>query len=152
MSTKVYFTDEKTVCAETNSGENYIITFLGSMNYQIDESFDHYVTKLLEGAFDRYYDGTINSIWDAVNRCLYQNNCNGIFSIGLDKNQERERIGAKIRKIREEKKIDAKTLAAKAGIDAANLCRIEQGRYSTGFDVLSKIATALGMKVDIVEL
>ena len=48
--------------------------------------------------------------------------------------------------------MDAKTLAEKAGIDAANLSRIEAGRYSTGFDILVRIAIALGMKIDFVEL
>ena len=37
------------------------------------------------------------------------------------------------------------------GIDAANLCRIEQGKQSAGIDVLSKIANAMGYKIDFVE-
>ena len=40
----------------------------------------------------------------------------------------------------------------KAGIDAANLCRIEQGRYSAGLDILAKIATSLECKIDLVRL
>ena len=63
---------------------------------------------------------------------------------------ERERIGEKIRKIRLEKGIEAKQLALLAGIDAANLSRIEKGRYSVGLDILSKIANALGVQVDLV--
>jgi transcriptional regulator with XRE-family HTH domain len=53
--------------------------------------------------------------------------------------------------LRQKQNIDAKTLARRAGIDASNLSRIEQGRYSVGFDVLSKIANALNAQVDIVE-
>jgi DNA-binding XRE family transcriptional regulator len=77
----------------------------------------------------------------------------GIFSfslVGSDRSAERERIGARIRQLRESKGFDANKLAVLAGIDAANLCRIEQGKYSVGIDILSKIATALGVKVDLV--
>lgn len=63
--------------------------------------------------------------------------------------QERVRIGLRIRELRKEKNIEAKMLAQIANIDAANLSRIEQGRYSVGLDVLSKIALALGAKVEL---
>ena len=64
--------------------------------------------------------------------------------------QERIRIGARIRELRKEKNIEAKILAQLANIDAANLSRIEQGRYSVGLDVLSKIALALGSKIEMI--
>lgn len=67
-----------------------------------------------------------------------------------DRSLERERIGAKIRQLREEKGMEAKQLAVLTGIDAANLSRIEQGRYSVGLDILTKISQALGVKVDLV--
>ena len=53
--------------------------------------------------------------------------------------------------MRKEKNIEAKLLSQLANIDAANLSRIEQGRYSVGLDVLSKIALALGAKVELVD-
>lgn len=65
--------------------------------------------------------------------------------------QERVRIGARIRELRKEKNIDAKVLSQLANIDAANLSRIEQGRYSVGLDVLSKIALAIGAKIELVD-
>lgn len=46
----------------------------------------------------------------------------------------------------------ARELAKLAGIDAANLSRIEKGKYSVGIDILSKIAAALGKKIDFVDL
>ncbi len=61
--------------------------------------------------------------------------------------EQRVRIGARIRELRKEKNIEARKLAELASIDAANLSRIEQGRYSVGLDVLSKIALALGAKI-----
>ena len=65
--------------------------------------------------------------------------------------QERSRIGTKIRELRKEKNIEAKMLSQLANIDASNLSRIEQGRYSVGLDVLSKIALALGTKIELVD-
>jgi DNA-binding Xre family transcriptional regulator len=65
--------------------------------------------------------------------------------------QERVRIGARIRELRKEKNIEAKMLAQIANIDAANLSRIEQGRYSVGMDILSKIALALGAKIELID-
>ena len=67
-----------------------------------------------------------------------------------DRSEERKRIGARIRQLREEKGIEAKHLATLANIDAANLSRIEQGRYSIGLDILTRIANVLGVKVDLV--
>ena len=57
-----------------------------------------------------------------------------------------------LKEIREEKHLEAKTLSLLTGIDAANLCRIEQGIQSVGIDVLSKIANAMGYKIELVEL
>ena len=65
--------------------------------------------------------------------------------------EERVRIGARIRELRKEKNIEAKLLAQIANIDAANLSRIEQGRYSVGLDILSKIAIALGTKIEFID-
>ena len=63
--------------------------------------------------------------------------------------EQRVRIGEKIRELRKEKNIEAKKLAQLANIDAANLSRIEQGRYSVGLDVLSNITLALGAKIEL---
>ena len=46
--------------------------------------------------------------------------------------------------------LEAKQLAMLTNIDAANLSRIEQGKYSVGFDILTKTSRALGVKVDLV--
>lgn len=72
--------------------------------------------------------------------------------IGTFKDEERIRIGNRIKELRENKHLEAKTLSLLTGIDAANLCRIEQGKQSVGIDILSKIAYAMGYKIDFVEL
>lgn len=64
---------------------------------------------------------------------------------------ERKRIGKRIKEIRETKRIEARQLAAIVGINPANLSRIEQGKISTGLDILSRIANGLGYKLDFVE-
>ena len=69
-----------------------------------------------------------------------------------DRQQERARIGARIRQIRIDRGIEARDLAKLAGIDAANLSRIENGKYSVGIDILSKIAASLGKKIDLVDI
>ena len=52
--------------------------------------------------------------------------------------------------MREKKGMEARDLALLAGIDAANLSRIEQGKFSTGIDILSRIAIILGAHLDLV--
>ena len=48
--------------------------------------------------------------------------------------------------------MEARDLAKLAGIDAANLSRIENGKYSVGIDILSRIAAVLGKKIDFIDL
>lgn len=71
--------------------------------------------------------------------------------VGTFNDNERKRIGKRIREIREEKRIEARQLSAITGINPANLSRIEQGKVSTGLDILTKIANALGYKLDFVK-
>lgn len=66
-------------------------------------------------------------------------------------NEDRKRIGARIKEIRTEMKLEAKQLSIITGIDAANISRIEQGKCSAGIDTLAKIANALGYKIDFVK-
>ena len=68
------------------------------------------------------------------------------------RHKDRARIGERIRQIRMDRGMEARDLARLTGVDAANLCRIENGKYSVGLDILSKIAAALGKKIDFVDL
>ncbi|MBD5219680.1 MAG: helix-turn-helix transcriptional regulator [Bacteroidales bacterium] len=67
-------------------------------------------------------------------------------------NEERKRIGARIKEIREELNIEAKQLASITSIDPANISRIEQGKTSAGIDTIAKIANALGYQLDFVKI
>ena len=62
----------------------------------------------------------------------------------------RIRIGRRIAQLRAEKNMTQGDLANASGVTLANVSRMERGMYSPGLDVLSKIADALGAKIDIV--
>ena len=64
---------------------------------------------------------------------------------------DRERIGKRIAEIRKSKGLSQAKLAELTDIAPGNIARIETGRYSTGVDLLSKIADALGYKLDFIE-
>lgn len=63
---------------------------------------------------------------------------------------ERERIGARIKELRESKGLSVQELAIKVEMQRPNISRIEAGKYSTGIDILAKIATALDKRIDFV--
>lgn len=49
---------------------------------------------------------------------------------------ERKRIGERIREERKKKGLTQEMLAQKVGMQRAHISRIEQGKCSTGFDLL----------------
>jgi DNA-binding Xre family transcriptional regulator len=105
---------------------------------------------LVEYVFDKNYSDNKELMTNNIWRDLL---LNGVSFMGMssgDKQGERTRIGNRIRQVREEKGMEAKDLAKLANIDAANLSRIEQGKYSVGLDILSRIAFVLGCQIDIV--
>ena len=122
------------------------------LNFQSGEHF----IQLLGWAFDLYWGlkDTIEGNFRLINGMLYQDGYQMMIFIVMEpkKSEERKRIGERIKELRKKRNLDAKSLANRIGIDASNLSRIEQGHYSVGFDILSKIATALNAKVDIIEL
>lgn len=154
--TEVSWIDEKRVYVETSHGDDFILRFQNESIYQCQKQAPWYqVDKIIASLFDRYYKGDSNVILGEINRQLLLNHIGSIFSYSsFDKeaiSQERVRIGQRIRELRESKGLDAKHLALYADVDAANLSRIEAGKYSVGLDVLSKIGYALGMEIDFVE-
>lgn len=61
----------------------------------------------------------------------------------------RDQMGQTIRDIRIQRGMTQQDLADAAGITKANVCNIEAGKYSVGFDVLNRIANALGVKIEM---
>ena len=64
---------------------------------------------------------------------------------------DRERIGNRIREIRMKKCLTAEQLAQLTGLKQQSISRIEMGKFSTGIDILSKIADALDCTIDFIE-
>ena len=63
--------------------------------------------------------------------------------------EQRARMGQRIRELRLAAGLTQEDLAQLAGITRSNLTRIEAGRYSVGLDILNRIANALGTEVVI---
>lgn len=64
----------------------------------------------------------------------------------------RERIGARIKELRTLKGMTTIQLAEMTGLKQQNISRIERGMYSTGIDILRKIADALGYEIDFIKI
>ena len=156
MNTAVSWIDTKRLLVETPLGDDFLVGFSDSINYQIEQQSLFKVSDFLGLLFDKFYKGDNRVIMGEINRQLILHHFGSLFFYSsydkAEKDNERIRIGKRIKEIRLEKGLDAKSLAIVAGIDAANLCRIEAGKYSVGFDVLTKIARVCGKQIDFLEL
>lgn len=77
---------------------------------------------------------------------LYQEHREILFP---EKEQARRSLGERIKRLRTEQGFTQEQLAERVGITKSNICNIEAGKYSVGFDILNKIATALGTKLEL---
>ncbi len=156
MNTQVTWIDTKRVLVETPSGDDFVVGFHGESNYYIEKQSVFKTSKVIGILFDRFYKGDKRVIMGEINRQLMLNGFNSVFFYQScdksEKDDERLRIGRRVKEIRMEKGLDAKTLGIATGIDAANICRIEAGKYSVGFDILTKIAKVCGKQIDFVNL
>jgi transcriptional regulator with XRE-family HTH domain len=62
----------------------------------------------------------------------------------------RKRIGQRIAELRSQHNMTQQQLADKTGLIRAHISRIEQGRYSVGFDTLQLIADAFGYRIEFI--
>lgn len=67
------------------------------------------------------------------------------------KKEQRERLGLRIRSLREAADMNQVQLAELAGMQSSHLSRIEAGKYAVTFETVQAIAEALGMTVDLVD-
>ena len=139
---------------EVTAMDGEVFTVLCPIGSYINEDTKNQELFWLETLFDKNFSDNkeqmINNIWRESMRFGIGGGILGISS--GTRYEDRVRIGNSIRQIREERGIEARDLARLVGIDAANLSRIENGRYSVGLDILSKIATSMGKKVDFVDI
>ena len=68
----------------------------------------------------------------------------------VEKQQTRDRIGARIVMLRKQAGMTQEELANRAGLQRTHVGRIEAGRYAVTLETVQAIAQALGMTVDIV--
>jgi DNA-binding Xre family transcriptional regulator len=153
------FVDDSTIEVTAQDGEK----FIWETYFPTPKQDQKYYAERLGYYFEKYFKDNIGDntgmgmqYWIWIQMTYYEGLAiNGGKGNREDERiflyQERVRIGARIRELRKEKNIEAKLLSQLANIDAANLSRIEQGRYSVGLDVLSKIALALGAKVELLD-
>lgn len=141
--------DEHFVEVQTQDGEIFkIMSNIG--RYDGAEEYKAYILHLIEFIFDRNFSDDKEQMVDRISREFIMN---AVPSVGIDggnRQSERVRIGRRIKELREAKKMEARDLALLTGIDAANLSRIEQGKYSTGVDILSRICVILNAHLDLV--
>lgn len=68
----------------------------------------------------------------------------------MNKEQQRQRIGAALSELRRQRGMTQQQVADVAQIQRNHISRIEAGRYSVGFDTLQTIAEALDADIRIV--
>lgn len=147
MNTIVKFVSPTRVAVQTSQGERFTLGLSNAVPLALQQQ-DAAIIALL---FDKYYKGDPAVIMGPIFRDMLIYGCwSKIYWYGPDRNAERERIGAQIRALREQRHMDAKDLAVLADLDASNLSRIEKGKYSAGLDILCKIATALNCTLEFV--
>ena len=140
--------DEHFVEVQTQDGEIFRIVS-DIAKYDSDE-YKAYVLHMIEFIFDRNFSDDKEKMVNRIQRDMI---LNAVHSLGMDsgnRQSERQRIGQRIRELREAKKMEARDLAILTGIDAANLSRLEQGKYSTGIDILSRICVVLDAHLDLI--
>ena len=139
---------EHVVEVQTPDGE--VFRMLSDIAKYEDDEYRDYVLHLIEFIFDKSFSDDKEKM---INRITWEFTNNGVPSKGIDSGNrqvERERIGKRIRELREVKGMEARDLALLTGIDPANLSRIEQGKYSTGVDILFRMAVVLDAHLDLV--
>ena len=139
---------ENTVEVQTPDGE--IFKMWSDLAKYESSEYKNYVLHLIEFIFDRNFSDDKEQM---VRRISWEFMRNAVPLMGMDSGNrynERIRIGRRIKELREAKKMEARDLAILAGIDAANLSRIEQGKYSTGIDILSRLAIVLNAHLDLI--
>ena len=147
--TKVKFVSLNKVTVETPQGDRFTLGLSSVVPIGLQEQD----AKIIANLFDKYYQGDPAVIMGPIYRDMLRIGCWATpYWYGPDRNNERERIGAQIRNLREQRHLEAKELAQYADIDASNLSRIEKGKFSPGLDVLCKIAAAMDCSVEIVPI
>lgn len=68
----------------------------------------------------------------------------------MELNNERIRIGNRLRELRESQGLTTTQLGERCGLTQSTISKVENGKWSVSLDILSKVCEALGAKVEIV--
>lgn len=68
-----------------------------------------------------------------------------------EETKARTAFGERLRIMRISRKMSMRDLAVVSGVTINNISRIENGKYSAGFDVLYRLASSLACNIDVVE-
>lgn len=150
FESKAQIIDSKFVEVIAPDGE--VFRLLSQIGRHTNDDIRKYQLHVLEEIFDKNFSDNKDEMINGIMRDAI---LNGISLIGINSGNrypDRTRIGNRIKQIRLERGMEARDLATLVGIDPASLSRIENGKYSVGFDILSKIAISLGKKIDFVDI
>ena len=94
--TKCKFVSLDKVTVETSQGDRFTLGLSGVIPFEMQEQH----CQIIAALFDKYYQGDPSVIMGPILRGMYQCNCwASIFWYGPDRENERERIGAKIKSL-----------------------------------------------------
>ena len=135
---------------EFSNGESLLFTFPADAFYLGTSVYRRMFTELKYKYGEDFSHVPLDDILALFNRGVSQFGGDLPIEVVSGTSLDRVRIGKSIKQLREAKGMDAKTLASCINIDPGNLCRIEQGKFSVGIDILNKIANVLDSKIEIV--
>lgn len=68
----------------------------------------------------------------------------------LGRQEVRQKIGTQISEARERKGYSLRELAEECGVSYVTISKIENGKFNVGLDVIARIASVLGLEVELV--
>lgn len=153
-----FIKDERTFHITSDEGDSFYVRNrlpqLGDFQEDKIDDYGKFLCKLFSDYCLKSEGDTSFVVYKVYIDLHYFHNLGGFMEVWSDNmaQDERKRIGQQIKELRLKKNMEAKELAKRAGIDASNISKIEQGKYSVGFDILTKVAWELGARLELVPL
>lgn len=157
--------DERTIICYITDNDYVEIQYHTNFNWQasqrvqgdfLKDYIEPLVEKGLEFGGDNLWGVVYNSHfrnrWETPKRVVRNPQFPEVTGFGFPEDYERIALGKEIKKLCVERGIGQKQLAEMIEMSPGNLSRILQGKISVGYDILCKIAYALGKKVVLVDL
>ncbi len=133
-----------------DTGEATVLIFTSPYPMQVQQHYLKSIRKLLETHPD--LSPNDDELLGLFTWWFVKCNLEPPLGVGKRKNGERQRIGKRLKEIREGMHMSARLLSMLSGIDPANITRVEQGKHSVGIDVLSKLANTMGYELDFIKI